>query len=116
MPPFDVYQKHLSFLSQGFALWNPNPLGDFYSYDRVSIGDVGYLDEGFFIRMFNVTFPWDDRLNGNFGEPDHYEPLHLGGGQTIRYRDFNTIDYCSSSVFRGEYANRDSALAASPEP
>ena len=36
------------------------------SYAKVSIGDVGYVDEGAFIRMFNVTRvtrPWDDESN-----------------------------------------------------
>jgi hypothetical protein len=111
MPPFDVYQKHLSFLSHGLALWHPSPLERIY--DRVSIGDVGYIDEGAFIRMFNVTRPWDDPSNGNFGNPDQYEPLNFHDN-TIRRTPFDTADYCSSSIFRGEYVN--SALAASPEP
>lgn len=111
MAPFDVYQKHLSFLSQGFALWSPNPLGSIY--DRVSIGDVGYIDEGAFVRMFNVILPWDDPSNRNFGQPDEYEPLQFHGN-AIRRTTFDAKDHCSSSVFRGEYAN--SALATSPEP
>lgn len=111
MPPFDVYQQHLSFLSQGFALWSPNPLDRIY--DRVSIGDVGYIDEGAFIRMFNVIRPWDDQSNRNFGEPDEYESLDLPYNP-IRRTTFDAADYCSSSVFRGEYANN--TLAASPEP
>jgi hypothetical protein len=113
MPPFDVYQKHLSFLSQGLALWSPNPLENIY--DRVSIGDVGYIDEGAFIRMFNVIRPSDDPSNGNYGEPDHYEPLYFHGN-TIRRTTFDATNYCSSSVFRGEYANNALAASASPEP
>jgi hypothetical protein len=105
-PPFDVYHKHLSFLSQGCALWNPNPLKRIY--DRVSIGDVGYIDEGAFIRMFNVTLPRDDPSNGSLGEPIFYDRLNFGG-DLIRRTTFDAANYCSSSVFRGQYAN-------APEP
>jgi hypothetical protein len=43
--PFNVYWEHLSLaaLSHAIALWNPSPPGDIY--DKVSIGDVGYLHE-----------------------------------------------------------------------
>ena len=110
-PPFDVYRNNLSFLHQGCALWNPKPLEGIY--DRVSIGDVGYIDEGAFIRMFNVTLPWNDSSNIRFGEPDHYERLNFDRS-IIRRATFDTAEHSSSSVFRGQYANN--ALAPSPEP
>ena len=99
--PFDIYQEHLSYLSQGLALWSPNPVESIY--DQVSIGDVGYVQEGRFIRMFNVTLPWDDMSNRKFGEPDPYEPLKLDS-HTISRTPFDTADYCSSSVSREENA------------
>lgn len=108
-PPFDVYRKHLSFLFQGFALWRPSPVGNIYN--RVSIGDVGYIDEGAFIRMFNVLLPADDPSHMNFGVPEYHEPLIFNHPQYIRRTSFDTVDYCSSSVFRGQ-----SASSASPEP
>ena len=55
--PFEVYQEHLSSIYHGFALWNPNPVQELYDNGHVSIGDVGYLRDGGFIRMFNVTLP-----------------------------------------------------------
>ena len=63
-PSFYTYREKLWPLYQGLALWKPNS-GDLY--DRVSIGDVGYVYEGAFFRMFNVRLPWDDESNRNFG-------------------------------------------------
>jgi hypothetical protein len=47
-------------------------------YNNVSIGDVGYLHQGMFIRMFNVTRPWDDPSNRLVGRPEPYNPLDGG--------------------------------------
>ena len=44
-------------------------------HGHISIGDVGYLDNGTFIRMFNVTLPWDDPSNKLIGTPEMYEPI-----------------------------------------
>jgi hypothetical protein len=75
-PPFTVYQDQLSELSHGLALWNPNPPKNIYN--NVSIGDVGYLHEGTFIRMFNVALPSNHPSNGLLGMPEYYEPLDYG--------------------------------------
>jgi hypothetical protein len=74
-PPFTVYRDQLSARSHGLALWNPDPLN---LYDKVSIGDVGYLYEGMFIRMFNVMLPWDHPSNELVGYPEAYNPLDSG--------------------------------------
>jgi hypothetical protein len=47
--------------------------------DQVAIGDVGFVSDGFFHRMFNVTLPWDDSSNRRHGvPPQRYEPLDIG--------------------------------------
>jgi hypothetical protein len=75
-PPLHVYREQLSPLFNGLALWQPDPED---VYDHVSIGDVGYIsDNGAFIRMFNVTLPWDHPLNRTLGKPDQYDRLILG--------------------------------------
>ena len=71
--PYNVYREQISSLSRGHALWNPNPVEGVYS--QVSIGDVGYISGGAFIRMFNVTLSWDDESNKALGEPCCYDPL-----------------------------------------
>jgi hypothetical protein len=73
--PFNVYLDQLAALSHGLALWNPNPPKDIY--DNVSIGDVGYLNEGTFIRMFNVMLEWDDPSNRRLGVPEFLQASEL---------------------------------------
>jgi hypothetical protein len=90
-------------------LWKPNPEG---LYDQVAIGDVGYVSEGAFIRMFNVTLPWDDESNKTLGIPDRYDVLNFGN-ITFRRETFGKVEYYSRHVSREENANN--TLAASPE-
>ena len=76
MSHFNVYRDQLASLSQGIALWDPTPHKKIY--DKVSIGDVGYLQEGSFIRMFNVMLKWNDPSNRKLGVPEEYETLDFG--------------------------------------
>ena len=108
-PPFHTYREQLWSLYQGLALWKPNPGG---LYNRVSIGDVGYVSEGAFIRMFNVSLPWDDESNRTFGIPDCYDPLGVSD-LSIRRETFGEVDHYSRYVFRDENANN--VQAASPK-
>ena len=95
-PPFTVYRDQLTSLYRGLALWKPKPLKEFY--DQVSIGDVGYICEGEFIRMFNVMLPWDDKSNKILGEPMQYEPLSCGPFANTRRGSLDAGVYCSHSV------------------
>ena len=99
--PFHIYQEQLSSIYHGLALWKPNPEG---LYGRVSIGDVGYVSEGAFIRMFNVTLPWDDESNKTFGDPFHYDPLS-SDSFTIRSETFGKSDHYSRGVSREDNAH-----------
>jgi len=94
--PWGVYQEQLSSLNHGCALWEPRPVEALY--DRVSIGDVGYTNEGHFYRMFNVTLPWDDPSNTRLGEPDHYKPLDWGPFVTTRGATLAKSGYYSRNV------------------
>jgi hypothetical protein len=85
--PFNVYRDHLKatslLASLGLPLWNPDPPRNYPNltekiYNNVSIGDVGYSQEGTFIRMFNVMLPWDHPSNIMLGHPEPYEPLDCG--------------------------------------
>ena len=102
-PPSNVYQGELSASShwQGIALWDPSPLKQFY--DKVSIGDVGYLhaSEGVFIRLFNVLLPWDDPWKYKLGIPESYEPLDHGPFSNTFKRQFDRIEHYSRSVSAG---------------
>ena len=80
--PFNIYREQLSSLYHGLALWDPKPVENLHKRPgHVSIGDVGYLENGGFMRMFNVTLPWDDPSNRLLGQPEKYEhikPSNLG--------------------------------------
>ena len=97
LPPVSrVYQDQMTTLSHGLALWNPNPPKELY--DKVSIGDVGYLHEGSFIRMFNVILPWSHESNRALGEPEPYESLDCGPFANTFKRQFDRVKLCSSYV------------------
>ena len=97
--PFNIYREQLSSQYHGLALWDPKPVENLHKQPgHVSIGDVGYLDNGAFMRMFNVTLPWDDPSNNLLGKPEKYEhikPGHLGG---IRDNEIREGEYCTLRV------------------
>ena len=95
-PPFTVYRDQLSAPSHGLALWHPNPPKTIYN--NVSVGDVGYLHEGMFIRMFNVMLPWDHPSNAVLGEPEPYDPLGRDHTHMIRFSNFGQVVHCSCFV------------------
>ncbi len=73
-PEAEAYVKELSKLKYGYppSLYDPDPAD---SYDRVRIGDVGYVtDRGRFMRLFNVFFPKGDPING-LGVPNGFIPM-----------------------------------------
>jgi hypothetical protein len=90
--PFNIYRELLSSHYHGLALWDPKPVENFHKQpDHVSIGDVGYLENGTFIRMFNVTLPWDDPSNKLLGKPpekyERLEPINLGNVRLNKIRE-----------------------------
>ena len=95
-PPSTVYRDQLTALSRGLALWNPTPPKEIY--EKVSIGDVGYLHEGTFIRMFNVTLPWDHPSNRSLGEPEPYDLLDCGPFTNTIEAHFDGVDHYSRFV------------------
>ncbi|KAI0278249.1 hypothetical protein BC826DRAFT_927183 [Russula brevipes] len=99
--PFNVYREQLTSLYLGLALWDPVP--DSTINHRVSIGDVGFVREGAFSRMFNVILKHDHPSNQKIGKPDHYVPLHLDPFVNSRKSTLNKGDYRSRHVSTEEY-------------
>ena len=95
--PFNVYRDQLTSQSHGLALWNPNPPKKLH--ENVMIGDVGYLCEGTFIRMFNVMLPCYHPLNGMLGKPEFYKSLHCDLFANIKRCHFDRAEYYSHVVF-----------------
>jgi hypothetical protein len=111
LPPVSkVYQDRMTTLSHGLALWNPNPPKEIY--DNVSIGDVGYLHEGSFIRMFNVMLPWSHESNRKLGEPEPYESLDCGPFVNTLKRQFDRVKYCSRHVSTETNAGNRQAMTS----
>ena len=110
-PVYKVYQDQLTTLSHGLALWDPNPPKEIY--DKVSIGDVGYLHEGSFIRMFNVMLPWSHESNKRLGEPEPYDSLDCGPFTNILKRQFDKVKHCSSHV--SAETNADNRQTMTPD-
>jgi hypothetical protein len=109
LPPVSkVYQDQMATLSHGLALWDPNPLKEIH--DKVTIGDVGYLYEGSFIRMFNVILPWNHESNRALGEPEPYESLDCGRFVNTFRRQFNRVKYYSRQVSAEENAGNRQAV------
>ena len=97
--PFNIYREHLSSLHHGVALWDPNPVKKLHKNpNHVSIGDVGYLDSGAFIRMFNVTLPWNDPSNKLLGTPDEYERIKPKYLNFVRSGEIREGEYYSPHV------------------
>lgn len=65
----EIYAEELSeSLSLGYPLWFP---------DGVEIGDVGFIINGRFRRLFNITVPAEDPWNRTHGVPEGFVPLLL---------------------------------------
>ena len=104
MDPFKVYREQLTSQYHGVALWNPNPVANLYDSARVSIGDVGYLFEGDFIRMFNVILPWDHPSNRKLGEPDSFRSLEQDSFVDVRSSESHQVEHNSPQVSKVEIA------------
>jgi len=109
--PWNVYLEQLSSLYRGIPLWEPEPVKDYY--DKVSIGDVGYVYEGSFHRMFNVKLPWDDPINQKISKnpPGNYKAMDPDQFD-IHTTRFKKGDYYSPKVVR--YQNTEYMRAQVP--
>ncbi|KAF8269499.1 hypothetical protein EI94DRAFT_955083 [Lactarius quietus] len=96
MAYYDIYRDQLASVRRGHALWMPDPTG---LYDQVRIGDVGYVRQGQFLRMFNALLPANDNSQV-YGVPEEFVPLNMGPFINIRKPNSNNLnlEYCSNSV------------------
>ena len=68
----EIYASQLVSLGYGHPLWYPEPA----QAGEILIGDVGYIDDGKFFRLFNACSGRDDEVNKN-GVPKDFSPLHI---------------------------------------
>lgn len=72
-PPHETYTKALLPKGHGQALWEPDP----GTNAPVKLADVGYLQNGAFIKLFNPSEAADDPSN-LFGLPLEHQPCNVG--------------------------------------
>lgn len=101
----DIFRHHLSikFPAYGHALWEPNP-GNLYP--PVEIGDVGYIREGKFRRLFNVLLPVEHPSHSNFGVPEHHEQLTVNIENHIDIGTLSRHNFYSAGVTVGPESDR----------
>jgi hypothetical protein len=94
---YDIFRHHLlmRFPAYGHAIWEPDP-GNLYP--AVKVGDVGYIREGKFHRLFNALLPAGDASHADFGVPEHHEPLTLSIGTHINTGRLGPNNFCSAKV------------------
>ncbi|KAI0922265.1 hypothetical protein AcW2_007006 [Taiwanofungus camphoratus] len=68
---WDVYSDQLFRLGHGYPLWDPEPT----KHGEVLVGDVGFVENGAFYRLFNALRPTTDPVNLQYGVPDGYKPF-----------------------------------------
>ena len=66
------YQLALKHPAHGHALWDPSP-GELEP--RVQVGDVGFIQEGKFHRLFSAMLPEDHPSHLRLGVPEYHEQL-----------------------------------------
>jgi hypothetical protein len=72
---YEIFREELAikYPAYGHALWEPSPGG---RYAAVQVGDVGFIREGYFHRLFNILLHADHESHRG-GVPPNHEPLML---------------------------------------
>ena len=97
MHHYDIYRDQLSIThpSFGHALLDPAPESVF---GPVKVGDVGYVREGRFIRLFNALLPADDPSHKEIPLPEYHEPLTPNNPDHIVRETLKPNRLCSAGV------------------
>ena len=98
---YDIFREKLvlKYPAYGHALWQPNP-GE--HNPAVEIGDVGFIRDGHFHRLFNVLPPKADGPDrGNV--PPHHKPFKIGNSESppTHTSMLRSNHFCSSGVSKG---------------
>jgi hypothetical protein len=96
MAEFEIFREQLAIMypSYGYALWEPRPTNP---NRPVRVGDVGFIREGRFFRLFNALLAADDSSQ-ELGVPEYYKPLVTTVSDHVSTVPLNPKNYCSSGV------------------
>ena len=94
---YDIFRNELAIKhpAHGHALWVPSPGG---LYPAIEVGDVGFVREGKFHRLFNILLPDHHSSHTNFGVPEYHKPLELKVPRHIYSATLSPNDFCSREV------------------
>lgn len=93
MADYDIFREQLSitYPTYGHALWEPIP-GE--PNNPVRVGDVGFIRNGQFHRLFNALLSAEDQSC----VPEHYEQLVPKFPGHIRRSTLSSNHYCSDGI------------------
>ncbi|KAH9989072.1 hypothetical protein BJV74DRAFT_838710 [Russula compacta] len=113
MAHYHIFRQELAikYPAYGHALWEPSP-GNLYP--TVEIGDVGFIRQGKFHRLFNALLPGDHPSHQNFGVPEHYEPLQLNMPWHVDTGMLSPNNFRSVGVMA--VSSGDGVFASGPDP
>ncbi|TFK49030.1 hypothetical protein OE88DRAFT_456372 [Heliocybe sulcata] len=77
-PYWDTYGSQLACLNYGRATWEADPKANGEDY-AVQVGDVGYMRNGGFHRLFNILQSQEHPWNQSLGVPEGFDPLKTTG-------------------------------------
>ena len=95
MAHYDIFRDQLAIRYPGYghALWEPSP-GDHV----VGVGDVGYIYEGRFHRLFNILLPADHPSHETIGVPDNHKSFKPKVSKHIIPGILPRDNFCSAGV------------------
>ena len=97
---WDVYAQELLPLGYGYPLWDPSP--DPHS-GAIEIGDVGFIENGQFVRLFNPTLPREHPVNRVWGLPKDFRRLDIADRLVFdKELTFSSDSLCSRHVTKAE--------------
>jgi len=96
MSHYDIFRGQLAIKhpSYGHALWEPSPSR---VYGPIEIGDVGFVREGRFYRLFNTLLSADHPSHKS-GVPEHHEPLILKLADHVIHGTLSPGHHCSAGI------------------
>jgi len=100
MAHYDIFRDQLAitYPAFGHALWEPCPDE---GHGPVKIGDVGYIRQGKFHRLFNALLAANHPSHHGVALPEHHEPLIPNISNHIDRGTLKPDHYCSIGVTVG---------------